>query len=366
MDFPPTARNTSRPAQRRIKGTHCEGGITFALLKFRPGKANPCGFTLLEMMVSFVVLAILVILIATMIDATAKATRRPIEQAQTFQEARTAFELLTRRLSQATLNTYWDYDDPNNPTEYLRQSELHFVIGRTATELGTNALDTPTFAVFFQAPLGKGNDSSLRSLSSLLNNCGFFIRFGSDASAIPPVFPASSAPAEKFRFRLYQWIEPSNELQTVQQVTGTAADKNWFRTPLASTPDGLRPIAENIVALILHPRLSSQDNPQGDALTTDFTYDSRLGPSSRLTFNQLPPSVDVIMVAIDETSAARLAAANGSSPPDLGLATLFNSVNPNTFTANLKTLEDNLQELNLNYRLFRTTVKIPAAKWSGY
>jgi len=370
--------NNQRPAQiacragipgRRGTGIkHSQWKASRKPIFMAPPLRGSQAFTLLEMLVAFVVLAILVVLIATMVDSTTKATRRPMEQAQTFQQARVAFELLTRRLSQATLNTYWDYDNPNNPTKYLRQSELHFVIGKTAPLLGTPPLETPTFAAFFQAPLGKGNDSSLRSLSSLLNNCGFFIMFGSDKANIPDVFPASFAPKEKWRFRLFQWVQASKDMQTLQPFTGTATDRDWFRTPLKTNPppNSLRPIAENIVALIFHPRLSAKEDPEGDDLTTDFNYDSRLGPTSKLTYNQLPPSVDIIMVAIDEQSAARLAEQNGSSPPDLKLTGLFTTVTPTALSNNLEAMEEELKKLKLNYRIFRTTVKIPAAKWSGY
>jgi len=319
-------------------------------------------FTLLELLVSFVVLAILVILIASMIDATSRATRRPTEQAQTFQEARTAFELLTRRLSQATLNTYWDYDDPNAPTSYQRQSELHFVIGKTADLLGTPPLETPTYAVFFQAPLGKSSSPSLRTLSSLLNNCGFFIRFGSNAGQTPGFFQAAFSPEEKYRYRLCEWVQPSESLGIYNSNNGT----DWFTEPIADAPTSALPIAQNIVALIFHPRLSEREDETGEDLTRDFTYNSRSENVNPLTFNQLPPQVDVIMVAIDEPSAARLAEQNGSNPPDLGLDGLFLSNNKSDIENDIKELEAELNELNVNYRLFRTTIKIPGAKWSGH
>jgi len=329
-----------------------------------PGKRTSSrhAFTLLELLVSFVVLAILVILIASMIDATSRATRRPTEQAQTFQEARTAFELLTRRLSQATLNTYWDYDNPNAPTRYQRQSELHFVIGNTSTLLDTPPLETPTYAVFFQAPLGKSSSPSLRTLSGLLNNCGFFIRFASNSGGTPGFFQSAFSPAEKYRYRLYEWVQPSESLGIYNSNNGTA----WFTEPIEDNPTSAQPIAKNIVALIFHPRLSEREDPTGELLTNDFSYNSRAGTATTLTFNQLPPQVDVIMVAMDEPSATRLAEQNGSNPPDLGLTGLFLKNNKSDIEDDIKELEAELNELNVNYRIFRTTIKIPGAKWSGY
>ncbi len=44
-----------------------------------------------------------------MLDTIASIYRRMRSRIDTFQEARAGFETVTRRLSQAMLNTYWDY-----------------------------------------------------------------------------------------------------------------------------------------------------------------------------------------------------------------------------------------------------------------
>ena len=63
------------------------------------------GFTLLELMVSMVVLALLMLVVFNMLETTTKAWSQSTERVQTFKEARVAFEGLTRRIGQAMLNT---------------------------------------------------------------------------------------------------------------------------------------------------------------------------------------------------------------------------------------------------------------------
>ncbi len=115
-----------------------------------------------------------------------------------------------------------------------------------------------------------------------------------------------------------------------------------------------RVLAENVIALIILPKRSVNDTPAGATeLAPNFSYDSRLyqtkpGDSlAMLTRNQLPPLVQVTMVAIDEKSAARLEsrAASASAPPDLGLGELFKTSGDGTqLTKDLATLEDTLND----------------------
>lgn len=114
------------------------------------------GFTLLEMMLATAVLALLLTLVFQVIGLTQRATSLVTGQLQAFQEARIGFETLNRKLRQATLNTYWDYDNPANPTRYQRSSELQFLSGPTGTPFfaGLFGNHHPSHALFFAAPLG--------------------------------------------------------------------------------------------------------------------------------------------------------------------------------------------------------------------
>ena len=108
-----------------------------------------------------------------------------------FRQARDGFDAISRRLSQATLNTYWDYDDPNVPTRYIRQSELRFLSGPTEGLAGATGGGRrwPTHGLFFQAPLGVSQPGAdeLTGMTTLLNSWGYFIEFGSDTAFRPDI-----------------------------------------------------------------------------------------------------------------------------------------------------------------------------------
>ncbi len=91
-------------------------------------------------------------------------------------------------------------------------------------------------------------------------------------------------------------------------------DASWFQSavdgtaPFTSSKRPVRVLAENIVALILLPKLSSQEDPKGTKLAPQYSYNSLTKNSDPAinSKNQLPPIVQVTMVAVDETSFARL------------------------------------------------------------
>jgi uncharacterized protein (TIGR02599 family) len=91
----------------------------------RAGNAEE-GFTLVELLVSVGLITLIALLLASMTNATASTWRYTTGRIEQFRSAEMAFEAVTRRLSQATLNTYWDYDNPAAPRKYVRQSDLRF------------------------------------------------------------------------------------------------------------------------------------------------------------------------------------------------------------------------------------------------
>ena len=153
-------------------------------MRKRPSNA----FTLLELMLAMTVLVLLMGLIMQVVGFTQKVTTLISGKLQSFQEARIGFERLARKLPQATLNTYWDYDNQTNPTKYQRNSELQFLCGPTGNALFSGILDSqknPSHALFFEAPIGFFKSSNYSGLETLLNACGYYIQFGSDIDQKP-------------------------------------------------------------------------------------------------------------------------------------------------------------------------------------
>jgi uncharacterized protein (TIGR02599 family) len=299
-------------------------GATFTMRE-RYHDAQRKGFTLIEMMTAMVVLILIMVIALSMADATSRLSSQNTARLKSFQAARAAYEQMTRKLNQATLNTYWDYDNPVTPTAYKRQSELHFISGPVSLSLMqtvfANATNISTHAIFFQAPLGNVSNITNSSLDNLLNACGYYIQFGTNSS-LPPFLQSVVPPT--YRYRLMEWQPPSEKLGIYQWTSGNPNydGVDWISQPSTSLVDNSYPLAENIIALVLLPMLSPQDaslpaNPS-TSLTTNYVYDSRGQPGTipqPAIQNQLPPLVEVMMVAIDDTSAKRLANKHGTLPP---------------------------------------------------
>ena len=378
---------------------------------------NRRGFTLLELLVAMAVMALLMVVIGGMFSAVSKSWKSNTGRAASFAAARAAFESMSRNLSQATLATYLSYADSSGnpvplinpsfklasgtidrssvPTQYLRMSELHFITDNAAklfTAAGVSGLVTTGQAVFFQAPTGFVQLQDNRPKASLLNVLGYYIEFGSDDTFKPGA--VSTLVPMRSRYRLMEVAQPAErngiyestcELDSSTGLAKFSYDLRWLAklilvSPTPSTPLEKQPLAENIISIALLPRLSPAQSTNPAELTSDYSYDSRAWePSSNKSEdsrhrNQLPPLIELVLVAIDEPSAQRLAqlygGTDGSSPPfangtvraKVDLDTLFKD--PTKLEADILTLEDGLNKLQVSYRVFRTTVAMHGAKWT--
>lgn len=363
------------------------------------------GMSLLELMVSMSILAAIFVLIASVLDTTSKGWMRTTDRATQFRDSRLAFEYLTRNLQQATLNTYWDYhydstksnapqEEGETPSRYAPQSELHFLTGQAA-ELLEDEERYRTHAVFFQAPLGKAD--RYMDLSNLLNARGYFIEFGSDVEGRPDFLDGVVEP--KYRYRLMEFRPPAEQNQVYADAQDDLGNQRgspppWFppQSPAVVLDDWylpdsklytekmayhetVRPVAENVIALIVSPRRSDEESGRIDespeGIAPKYAFNSRedfaegVSPTEgRETRNLLPPLLKVVLVTITDTSAIQLQARYGERPPpELELS-------PGWFTKALRLEEDLLQfeeqlrEANVEYRIFRSTLRLQAAKWT--
>lgn len=330
------------------------------------------GFTLLEIMVSTAVLSMIMVMLLSVTDITSKTWKRTTEKMQAFEESRAAFDRITTQLSQATLNPYWDYDNLQNPTKYGRTSELQF-LSLPMSEMSKDAAAFPTHGLFFQAPTGKVADkTAYNGMPLLLNAYGYFIEYGPDDR--PTWLPASVT--ARYRFRLKEWRVSSENLTLYSHTSGTAgantganytdtASYGWIDldSPVAKT------LAENVIALVAYPK--NTEALTGGSITVHslaevdkFVYNSRNSGTTtegKSQKHQLPPEVEVIMVAIDESSAARKWN-NAVAAPSLFQVDWFHT--PANLDADLKDLTDKLSSEKINYIILRSTVKIRGARWS--
>ena len=135
--------------------------LTPELSRSRSIRPVALGFTLIEMLVSVAVLMLILGLLLSFTSAVQKTWKSTEAKVEQFREARVAFEAINRSVRQALLNTYWDYDDPNNPTEYVRRSELRFISGPVANLTLNSPFPGSTaygHGIFFQSVFGKSDD----------------------------------------------------------------------------------------------------------------------------------------------------------------------------------------------------------------
>jgi uncharacterized protein (TIGR02599 family) len=372
----------------------------------RPGRR---GFTLVEMLVAMTVLAIMVGLIFTIGSDTNKMWTQANRRIEQFQSARNAFESLTRNLSQASLNTYYDYYDANGkrrdvtngnfiPSTYGRATDLEFVSGlpgnapNGATGLASGGATSAsskaapgqfTHAVFFAAPLGytqitdgsspnytfteNGQSSNLGGplppLDKLLCATGYYIQY-SQAPSTPSFFSSADPNAQYYRFRLMQVLVPTEYFSLYSafsnasnaNASGGILSNSWIPGIWTSgnySTGWVHQVASNIIALIISPEdpnyVAAGYTQQGPTyLAPNYNYDTsyNTGGIAGLTKPSFAQLPPVLHIAmVAIDEASALKLGNLSTPP----TNLFQGApftDATKFETDLATLQANLSGTN--------------------
>lgn len=346
-----------------------------------PGRG---AFTLVEVMLSMAVLAIMLLLIANIIGTTQRSWRSASARLSQFREARIAFDTLARNLRQTTLNTYraYRYNNPADPLVpavesvavapegYIRASELAFRCGQASTLVGSlGSIGQPVgHAVFFQAPLGVTDETRYENLKNLLCVRGYFVVLGDDEAFLPDALFQAGRLSPTTRLRLMEYQPPAENNQIY------ANPNNWIDIGAnPDAPDYLRPVSENIAALIISPRLSAGDDPvpfaggtaRPTSIAPNYTYDSTKVANVTTSDTQgsqhiLPPVIKLAMIALDGNSLG----SPGATEAIDALSKGSQFINADNYENDLKQVEDTLNRARVNYRIFETSVVIPASKWT--
>lgn len=332
-------------------------------MKGESSRATSDGFTLVELMVSISVLAV-IFLIASYIIEGAHRTWRVTEASVTqYQEARSSFESMGQRIARAQLNPRLDYEYRNMlPVRYKKETELHFLNGR-AEDLVGGGSSRPGHAIFFQAPLGMSWDPRYHDLNHLLNAWGFFVEYGSDEAWAPSIVRSNPRYQPRYRFRLMEFRQPAEDL--VIYSTFDPADRSWYRDYL--TPENVKVVAENVIALVLTPLSPGERDPHW--LAPEYAYDSRMPESmgnpavARAIRHELPPVVRITLIAIDEKTALRFETEEGEPPEELMVFKVAPFARAEEYDQDLAEVEKHLDSISAGYRVFTSTVAIRNAKW---
>jgi uncharacterized protein (TIGR02599 family) len=325
---------------------------------------NNNGFTLFEVLITLAIL--LAIMIAVMEFMTAIDQSWKSAATDPFAEAQNAFETVAQNLASATLEPYQDYADAHGnfrasaafvPDHLARRSDLDFVCGLGA---GANGLLTASgrvssgSAVFFLAPNGYTQTFAHAGAGHLLNAMGYFVEFGDDDVA--PGFIQTHS----WRWRLKEIVQPAESLQIFAMTPFLTWPSSAWIQQLVPSGASLPVLAENVVTMIVLPERAASDS--GPALAPAFSYDSR-DTGNLLTLHQAPPRVRLVLVAMDAISAQRMAAQNGSNPPRLVAATLFQQAAQ--LDADLATLDNTLTAQKIGHRIFQREIQLPSSAWSN-
>lgn len=345
------------------------------LLRRRGNRAR--AFSLIEMMVAMTILSVLLLLMTQVLDQVQRSWTFSENRIGQYREARVAFDVMTKNISQASMNTYWDliYDeDEGNALGYDKASELHFVT-MPAEDIGGDSSFQPVgHSVFFQAPLGF--TTVYRNLNNIYNGRGYFVAFGSD-ERFKPSFVKSQ---DRYRFRLFEFRPPAEKNgvfedgQEEREGDRKQEFTKWFKQAVTlrgprseignSFEDQLNPLAENIVTMAiapLDPDDDASDWREGGAysrIAGDYQFDSN--KTSLEYSQQVPPLLRITIVAIDETSAVRVE--DGTSMPQLVPDQLF--TNSKNYDGDVEALEREFQNRGIGYRVFSTLVMLRSSKWS--
>lgn len=374
----------------------------------------------MEILLGVAITAVLLVILLGISTTTGNVVKQAYAKLSAFSTARVAFDAMTQKLSQATLNTYLDYygtgfggiaerRTPTNashfvPTCYGRASDLQFYVRPNVQGYNLQAVNVanPTVQalattaahgqeVYFQAPLAYSAAANYQGVQGLLNSCGYYVAYG-DNNQFKPAAIAS----HRYRYRLMQAMEPTESFAVFVDLvensgTGAVTDNapKWMTNIQNVAPSGppkgsayVAPLAENVIAMIICPRLSVEEDPTGSALAPYYSYDSQYSVTPTLssgknpTYTQiptadvLPPNVRVTMVVIDEASMIRLngGVAAGTATPPAAIETALKGrfTNVTSFTTDMSNLITALSNAKpkITFQIFDATVPMRESKWS--
>jgi uncharacterized protein (TIGR02599 family) len=339
-------------------------------------------FTLIEVLVSIAVLALMLTILADLMTRTQDTVTKASAHATEFQEARRALDGINNILSQATMDAVWAYrhsaTDASSITGYDRTSDHHFILG-PASDLLKGGSEAGQ-AVFFQAPLGKAKSLTKGRLHDLVNCCGFYIQYGSDLTERPAFMKTEQATVlnpERKRFRLMRYTQPSDDSILygdatrlgLNRLTSRSQALRWYQEDLASDS---QPLADNILALVLAP-YATHTNGASTTLAPDpaYGYDSRdfqwngVNDTNKSRRHQLPAMVGVTMIVADERSYEALVSRLGEQ----AAADAVRSVLRDKFTdhhllkEDLEMVQQGLNAIRLHHKVLSTMVALRGSKW---
>lgn len=326
-------------------------------------------FSLLEMLVAMTILLAIIALSAAMLNTIEQGWSRIRSRTMEFRDARAAFETIANRLSQARIDTYWDYEMDNQglPESYQKASHLHFVAGPASALVPESFAKGEGHAVFFQAPFGMSRDSNLKGLSSLMNGWGYFTGYGSNANWQPEFLKGKKIIPERFRYRLFEYHLPTERLRLHSDTKDGIFDYEWIYDQIEVGTVSI--LAENVIAFVVQPT-EAVSGTASNKIAENYRFDSRAFDISPGESNadrakhEVPPIIRLTMVVVAEADFAKIQKGT-EIPTEFQIQSIAPFAKAKDYQADINALEKHLQEKRIDYRVFTTAISMRSAKFTG-
>ncbi|MBL9114812.1 MAG: prepilin-type N-terminal cleavage/methylation domain-containing protein [Verrucomicrobiaceae bacterium] len=334
------------------------------------------GFSLVEVLVSMVILSMILLVITSVIGQTQRTWKTATATLSQFREARVAFETVAREMRQATMKSYYDYEGYGAyigapPQRIVKKAEGGLVVDSARVIVtGGSAAELPGSAVIFQVPAGAASaqDPSWLPLQFALCKRAYFVQYSDDSRYLPSGL-VSRLPL-RYRYRLVEYSPPT-DFNDIYDTSGSPNGPAWTSVlrGQAESDGHLRIVADNIVALIVavSPRqaavgadrqsLAQARNP---FLLYKFSTFVDNIVNGRQVASSMPAMARLVMVAVDEESAVRMTLGGGSNPPDILGRSGATFTNPQSVQEDVETLRAYMLQQRYNFRIFSSNVYLPA------
>jgi hypothetical protein len=304
------------------------------------------GASLLEMLVSMVVLSLLMVWMVQVLSGAMRVWTLGREKMGRFKGVREGISVMEDRLSQVMAGNRWEYEyegvAPAIPRAYVVASELRFRSGVAAWQMEpTGDRQLRGHAVSFVSR-GRGHGGGASEGGSGMRGGAFFVAYGEERGGLEGM-------ERKRRYRLYETSEPLRRGVDGGFEVGwrsRAVERAWV-------------VAENVVLLVVVPMRETIGDEAPVVL--GCRYDSADWG------HEVPPQVRILMVGIDEGSAERLEAAGMLEDlvPEGWFDEWENGEDLEAELAALRRRLDGEMGMRVGYQIFDRTVAIPASGWNS-
>jgi prepilin-type N-terminal cleavage/methylation domain-containing protein len=249
-------------------------------------------FTLIEILVSISVLALLLVVVYGILQQTSKVWVAAEARSETFQSARLALEMITRDLEGAIVGTN-NLPPPNGKRiTFLTREDAN---GSPHASGDSDIADTPpNDQIFFIANLSDSVGQSYIDLAEY----GYFVAFTSTNKH------TMAGPAY---YLLRHQVRSSSSVSAYNFLADPAT---WYTTPTIG-PDHKLPIADHVLRLELRYEKIGGTAPQGTCVLDNWLTAS--GSCSAGSIDSLPRAVHFTMCVLDRRAAARFYSIVGTS-----------------------------------------------------